>query len=110
MQKSKILFALSLTMLLCAGPWRTTSAQNVSVPLDLLRDYNDTKQDLKVARDSVYILGADVKAWQDSTQHYKSAYLTEKKRKKCWRAAALILGVRTAVQLWLKKMGSTFEF
>lgn len=103
MQKSKTLFVLSLTVLLCAGLWTTTIAQNVSVPIGLLRDYNATKEDLKVARDSIYLLGADVRIWQDSTQLYKRMYTKECKRKKRWRTAAIILGVRTAVQLWLRK-------
>lgn len=107
MQKLRILFALSLTMLLFAGPWRTTSAQSVSVPVDLLRDYNDTKQDLKVARDSVFILGNDVRIWKDSTGYYKQAYLKEQKRKKCWRAAAIILGAVKAVEIWIRKRDIT---
>lgn len=81
-------------MLLCVGLWTTSNAQVVEVPMSLIRDYNLTKEDLKVSRDSVVLLGADVVMWRDSTAFYKKIYLKECKRKKNWRFVALLMGAK----------------
>lgn len=82
--------------MLIAGRWNTINAQvtEVKIPMGLLRDYSLTKEQLKVSRDSVVLLGADVVMWRDSTAFYKKIYLKECRRKKNWRLVALLMGAK----------------